>query len=121
MRLHFVDVRVAVAVVVGEIVERRELVAGHAIDGDHRRVAVDVSRGVGHLLAVFGAETVGAGLAGAAVAVVLDRVGLPLGIVAAAGFGTCLGWRLLAMHPWGRKADDLHVYFYSAPPEVEQH
>ncbi|MDR7254510.1 putative membrane protein YeiH [Nocardioides sp. BE266] len=36
-------------------------------------------------------------LAGAAVAVVLDRVGLPLGIVAAAGFATCLGWRLLAM------------------------
>ncbi|KQV69821.1 hypothetical protein ASC64_08380 [Nocardioides sp. Root122] len=36
-------------------------------------------------------------LAGAAVAVVLDRVGLPLGVVAAAGFGTCLGWRLLAL------------------------
>jgi uncharacterized membrane protein YeiH len=36
-------------------------------------------------------------LAGAAVAVVLDRVGLPLGVVAAAGFSTCLGWRLLAL------------------------
>lgn len=36
-------------------------------------------------------------LAGAAVAVVLDRAGLPLGVVAAAGFATCLGWRLLAM------------------------
>lgn len=31
------------------------------------------------------------------------------------------GWRLLAMHPWGRKADDLHVYFYAAPPDAEQH
>ena len=31
------------------------------------------------------------------------------------------GWRLLAMHPWGRKADDLHVYFYAAPPEAERH
>jgi uncharacterized membrane protein YeiH len=36
-------------------------------------------------------------LAGAAVAVVLDRVGVPLGLVAAAGFATCLGWRLLAL------------------------
>ncbi len=36
-------------------------------------------------------------LAGAAVAVLLDRAGVPLGLVAAAGFGTCLGWRLLAL------------------------
>jgi uncharacterized membrane protein YeiH len=36
-------------------------------------------------------------LAGAAVAVVLDRTGLPLEAVAAAGFATCLGWRLLAL------------------------
>ena len=36
-------------------------------------------------------------LAGAAVVVVLDRADLPLLVVAAAGFGTCLGWRLLAM------------------------
>jgi uncharacterized membrane protein YeiH len=36
-------------------------------------------------------------LAGAAVAVVLDRADLPLPIVAAAGFGVCLGWRLLAL------------------------
>ncbi len=36
-------------------------------------------------------------LAGAAVAVVLDRADLPLLVVAAAGFGTCLGWRLLAL------------------------
>ena len=35
-------------------------------------------------------------LAGAAVAVLLDRADLPLGVVAAAGFSTCLGWRLLA-------------------------
>ena len=35
-------------------------------------------------------------LAGALVAVLLDRAGVPLGIVAAAGFSTCLGWRLLA-------------------------
>jgi uncharacterized membrane protein YeiH len=35
-------------------------------------------------------------LAGAAVAVLLDRTDLPVGIVAAAGFSTCLGWRLLA-------------------------
>jgi uncharacterized membrane protein YeiH len=36
-------------------------------------------------------------LAGAAVAVLLDRAGVPLGFVAAAGFSTCLGWRLLAL------------------------
>lgn len=36
-------------------------------------------------------------LAGAAVAVVLDRADLPLLMVAAAGFTTCLGWRLLAL------------------------
>lgn len=36
-------------------------------------------------------------LAGAAVAVLLDRTGLPLPVVAAAGFTTCLGWRLLAL------------------------
>lgn len=35
-------------------------------------------------------------LGGAAVAVVLDRAGLPLELVAAAGFSVCLGWRLLA-------------------------
>lgn len=36
-------------------------------------------------------------LAGAAVAVLLDRTDLPLVVVAAAGFTTCLGWRLLAL------------------------
>jgi uncharacterized membrane protein YeiH len=36
-------------------------------------------------------------LAGALVAVLLDRTDLPLGVVAAAGFGTCLGFRLLAL------------------------
>jgi uncharacterized membrane protein YeiH len=36
-------------------------------------------------------------LAGALVAVLLDRAGLPLGVVAAAGFSTCLGFRLLAL------------------------
>ena len=36
-------------------------------------------------------------LAGAAVAVLLDRTDLPLVLVAAAGFSTCLGWRLLAL------------------------
>ncbi|WP_439939452.1 trimeric intracellular cation channel family protein [Nocardia sp. N13] len=36
-------------------------------------------------------------LAGAAVAVVLDRADLPLPVVAAAGFSVCLGWRLLAL------------------------
>jgi uncharacterized membrane protein YeiH len=36
-------------------------------------------------------------LAGAAVAVLLDRADLPLLVVAAAGFSTCLGWRLLAL------------------------
>ena len=36
-------------------------------------------------------------LAGAAVAVLLDRAGLPLGVVAAAGFSVCLGWRMLAL------------------------
>ncbi len=35
-------------------------------------------------------------LAGAMVAVLLDRADLPLVVVAAAGFGVCLGWRLLA-------------------------
>ena len=35
-------------------------------------------------------------LAGAAVAVLLDRADLPLPVVAAAGFSVCLGWRLLA-------------------------
>ena len=35
-------------------------------------------------------------LAGAAVAVLLDRTDLPLVVVAAAGFSVCLGWRLLA-------------------------
>lgn len=34
--------------------------------------------------------------AGAAVAVALDRADAPLALVAAAGFGVCLGWRLLA-------------------------
>ena len=36
-------------------------------------------------------------LAGAAVAVLLNRADLPVGVVAAAGFSTCLGIRLLAM------------------------
>ncbi len=36
-------------------------------------------------------------LAGAVVAVLLDRTDLPLVVVAAAGFGTCLGIRLLAL------------------------
>lgn len=36
-------------------------------------------------------------LAGAAVAVLLDRTVLPVIVVAGAGFGTCLGWRLLAL------------------------
>jgi len=36
-------------------------------------------------------------LAGAIVAVLLDRTDLPLLVVAAAGFSTCLGWRLLAL------------------------
>ena len=36
-------------------------------------------------------------LAGAAVAVLLDRTDLPVWAVAAAGFSTCLGFRLLAM------------------------
>lgn len=36
-------------------------------------------------------------LAGAAVAVVLDRTDLPVVVVASAGFAICLGWRLLAM------------------------
>lgn len=36
-------------------------------------------------------------LAGAAVAVLLDRAGLPFLAVAAAGFSTCLTWRLLAL------------------------
>ncbi len=36
-------------------------------------------------------------LAGAAVAVLLDRAGLPFLVVAAAGFSTCLTWRLLAL------------------------
>ena len=36
-------------------------------------------------------------LAGAVVAVLLDRTDLPLLLVAAAGFTTCLGWRLLAL------------------------
>lgn len=35
-------------------------------------------------------------LAGAAVAVLLDRTDLPLAVVAASGFTVCLGWRLLA-------------------------
>ena len=36
-------------------------------------------------------------LAGATVAVLLDRTDLPTVVVASAGFATCLGWRLLAM------------------------
>ncbi|GAA1930156.1 trimeric intracellular cation channel family protein [Nocardioides hwasunensis] len=36
-------------------------------------------------------------LAGAAVVVLLDGVGVPLGVVVVAGFGMCLGWRLLAL------------------------
>lgn len=36
-------------------------------------------------------------LAGAAVAVLLDRADLPFLVVAAAGFATCLTWRLLAL------------------------
>jgi len=36
-------------------------------------------------------------LAGAGVAVVLDRTALPLVVVAGAGFATCLSWRLLAL------------------------
>lgn len=36
-------------------------------------------------------------LAGAAVAVLLDRTDLPVWVVAAGGFSTCLGFRLLAM------------------------
>jgi uncharacterized membrane protein YeiH len=36
-------------------------------------------------------------LAGAAVAVLLDRTALPLVVVAGVGFATCLSWRLLAL------------------------
>ena len=36
-------------------------------------------------------------LAGAAVAVVLERLGLPVEVGATAGFVTCVGWRLLAL------------------------
>jgi uncharacterized membrane protein YeiH len=36
-------------------------------------------------------------LAGAAIAVLLDRADLPFLVVAAAGFSTCLTWRLLAL------------------------
>jgi uncharacterized membrane protein YeiH len=36
-------------------------------------------------------------LAGAGVAVLLDRTALPLVVVAGAGFATCLSWRLLAL------------------------
>jgi uncharacterized membrane protein YeiH len=36
-------------------------------------------------------------LAGAVVAVLLDRTALPLVVVAGAGFATCLSWRLLAL------------------------
>ena len=36
-------------------------------------------------------------LAGAAVAVVLDRLGLPVWVIASAGSGTCVAWRLLAL------------------------
>jgi uncharacterized membrane protein YeiH len=36
-------------------------------------------------------------LAGAVVAVLLDRTALPLAVVAGAGFATCLSWRLLAL------------------------
>ena len=36
-------------------------------------------------------------IAGAGVAVLLDRAGVPVPLVAAAGFSTCLGWRLLAL------------------------
>ena len=36
-------------------------------------------------------------LAGAAVAVVLDRAGVPVEVGATAGFATCVGWRLLAL------------------------
>jgi uncharacterized membrane protein YeiH len=36
-------------------------------------------------------------LVGAAVAVLLNRTDLPLVVVAAAGFSTCLGFRLLAL------------------------
>jgi uncharacterized membrane protein YeiH len=36
-------------------------------------------------------------LCGAAVAVLLDRTDLPVVVVSAAGFTTCLVWRLLAM------------------------
>lgn len=39
-------------------------------------------------------------LAGALVAVLLDRAGLPFGVVALGGAGLCLSWRLLAM--WRR-------------------
>ena len=36
-------------------------------------------------------------LAGAGVAVLLDRLGVPLGVTVVAGSVTCLGWRLLAL------------------------
>jgi len=36
-------------------------------------------------------------LAGAAVVVVLDRLGLPLAVIAFAGAGVCLVWRLMAL------------------------
>lgn len=36
-------------------------------------------------------------LAGALVAVLLDRADLPFAVVATGGFATCLGWRLLAL------------------------
>ena len=31
------------------------------------------------------------------------------------------GWRLLAMYPWGEKADRLQIYYYALPPEHNGH
>jgi uncharacterized membrane protein YeiH len=52
----------------------------------------------GRVPAVFRGELYATpALAGAAITVVGDGLGLPLGLVAALGGGVCLGWRLLAM------------------------
>jgi len=52
----------------------------------------------GRVPAVFRGELYATpALAGAAITVVGDGLGLPVGLVAALGGGVCLGWRLLAM------------------------
>jgi uncharacterized membrane protein YeiH len=52
----------------------------------------------GRVPAVFRGELYATpALAGAAITVVGDGLGLPIGLVAALGGGVCLGWRLLAM------------------------